>query len=143
MHALNDNTSERPISGAVWMCSFACLALFMLPLIVTEFYFSLHAISCQHDSYFINLTTWLLVDASFQMFILVLFGIIMTIPSRDIFMFFLKPFQIGFVVSWTIVGTILFFKHLLQDSTCDDNIKILMWIRIIGGLISIGKLMIK
>jgi len=90
-----------------------------------------------------NLTTWLVVDASIQMFILVVLGVIMTTPSRDIFLFFFKPFQFGCVVSWTIVGAVLFFKHLLHDSTCNDNIKIFMWIRIIGGLLSIGKLMLK
>ena len=144
MHGLNDHAiqggeSDR-MSGATWLCSFCCLALLMLPIIVVEFYFALNAISCQHDLYFTTLTTWLLVDASFQVFILVLLGAIMTTPSRDIFMFLLKPFQLGGVMTWTVVGAVLFFKYSLLHSNCDDNIKTLMFIRIIGGFISIGKL---
>ena len=80
-HAIEDGESDR-MSGATWLCLFCCLALLMLPIIVVEFYFALNAISCQHDLYFTTLTTWLLVDASFQVFILVLLGAIMTLVAR-------------------------------------------------------------
>lgn len=143
MHGLNDHVIEAEshrISGATWMCSLFCLVILMLPVIVVEYYFALHAISCQHDMYFTTLTTWLIVDASFQTFILVLLGAIMTTPSRDIWMFLLKPFQIGCVITWTVVGGVLFFKHLLLHSNCDNNIITFMFIRLIGGFISISKL---
>lgn len=133
---------NQQISWGAWMCSFAFLAVFMLPLIVVEFYFGLHSISCQHDSYFMTLTTWLLVDASFQLFILVVLGAIISRPYKDILMLFLKPFQICCVITWTVVGAVLFLKHLLPSTSCADNILIFMWIRIIGGFISISKLVL-
>lgn len=139
----NDATDgERRLSCGEWMCSFAFLAVFMLPLIVVEFYFGLHSISCQHDSYFMTLTTWLVVDASFQLFILVMLGAIITSPAKDILMLFLKPFQICCITTWTVVGAVLFLHHLLPNTTCADNILIFMWIRIIGGFISIFKLLV-
>ena len=136
----NDATDgEQQMSWGAWLCSFAFLAVFMLPLVVVEFYFGLHSISCQHNSYFITLTTWLLVDASFQLVMLVALGAIIASPVKDILKLILRPVQIFVVVTWTVVGTVLFLKHLLPSTTCGDDILIFMWVRLIGGFLSISK----
>jgi hypothetical protein len=131
-------------------CAGVTFAIFMLPLIITEFFFGLHNTSCQHHVFFITLSTWLVVDASYQLFVLFVCLVSLALPRpvmRDTDVDLVrvccaeaaKFVGFGCTATWTIVGAALFWGDLLPTGECARDVSILMWIRLIGGFIGLIK----
>ena len=142
-------TTHSPANTAR-ACAGVTVAIFMLPLIVTEFFFGFHATSCQHHRFFITLSTWLVVDASYQLFVLFVCLVLIAVPGQvmgdtDIDLVRVCCAEAGMFLgiacttAWTIVGAALFWGDLFPTGECAGNVSILMWIRLIGGFIGLLK----
>ncbi len=124
-------------------CAFLVIIIFCLPLVICDLYFAYNDISCQHDSNPVGLTlsTWLQTSGFVVTGYLALFLIMLPFSLKnDCAKFLLKVCNYvfsGFILSWLIVGSIIFWKYLEPTGTCNKNISNYMWARLIIGLVGI------
>lgn len=116
-----------------------CIVCFSIPIMVCDLYFGSREQECL-DMYFggvhINFRSWILVNGFIGTLMVIAWC---TAVNNDFILFYIKKIYVivsVFVMSWTIIGAIIFWKYLEPIRSCDKELTNYILARIIIGLIS-------
>jgi hypothetical protein len=122
-------------------CSFFILLLIYLPFIVCDLYFGYTHISCQDIvSSHMDLTigTWLKVNGYLLVSMLFVPLFFPFIDEKNkcvtISVWVISSLKRIFVLSWLIVGAILFWRDIEPLGKCDKSVNSYIWARLIMGI---------
>lgn len=134
-----------PLALVLFLAVVATLAFPVADFFLAFDVFAPH--SCQHTHFahfHLTLYHWLIVDGTVQLLSSVPFFIVLLSAKngrcRLVHFFFqtvIEPLQHVFIFVWTIVGCVLFWHFLLPTGACAVSLDAFMWIRLIGGLVSV------
>lgn len=124
---------------------------FILQFCIFDLYFAYNSQSCQSNndtSFPFTLGTWLKVDGYnfiISYIILIIVNIIFN-KEREKAYVLIKIFTnivSYFIIAWTVIGCIMFWKYIEPTETCDSNISYYMYSRLILGIISGATFLLK
>ena len=137
----DDKTEYIPSDNSLKLCACAFTFLIFLPIIVCDLYFGYTRISCQdivspHMDLTIGL--WLKVNGYLliSMLFVSVFGIFIYEKNKyaTITVWIISILNRIFVLSWLIVGSILFWRDIEPMGKCDKSVNSYIWARLIMGI---------
>lgn len=123
-------------------CTFTIFFVLYIPFIICDLYYSYNEISCQNivsPHMDLTIATWLKVNGYLLISLLSLpvFGIFMDNKNKctNTIMWIILMLIRIFILSWFIVGSVLFWRDIEPMDKCGKSVDSYIWARLIIGIV--------
>lgn len=131
-HQETTNNNDNIVIGAAKICGVMLIIILLGPLSIASLYYAYTDDSCVHDSagqLDVNLFTYLAVDGILGGAGIIILSLIICCLGADTYINMMKSCCVMFLfiiiqlfqLAWTIVGSVIFWK-LIDNNTCDKGV---------------------
>lgn len=134
-----ENNSEKLCACG---CTFTIFFIFCIPFIICDLYYSYNDISCQNivsSNMDLTIATWLKVNGYLLVSFLFIPLLTLLVDEKNkcttTIMWIIMILIRIFMLSWLIIGSILFWRDIEPMDKCGKSVDSYIWTRLIMGIV--------